>query len=152
MSGMMDCSERRGALGRAQGGSNQQGERQSCWPELAEQEGVQRGSSPQQGCRQAVPSLVLLPTLASNEAYGGLGPIAGVSPAPGMGHGEVGKGHGGLHQVGKGYSQLPEKMGRNRPRQVLTSSGSRVLLENESSWMCLAMPFSSCRGRNTWRR
>lgn len=39
-----------------------------------------------------------------------------------------------------------KKMGQKGPGQVLTSSGSRVSLEDESSWMCLAMPFSSCRG------
>ena len=48
---------------------------------------------------------VLLPTWAPNEAYEGLGPITGV------GQGEVRKGDGSLHQVGKGYSQLPEKDG-----------------------------------------
>lgn len=122
MSGMMDCSERRGALGRAQGGCNQQGERQSCWPERAGQEGVQRGSFPQRGCRQAVPSLVLLPTLASNEAYGGLGPITGVFHAPGVGQGEVGKGDGGLHQWARVIHNCLKKNGMEQ-----TTPGTYVL-------------------------
>lgn len=38
-------------------------------------------------------------------------PHCGVSQTPGMGQGEVGKGDGDLHQVGKDYSWLPETDG-----------------------------------------
>lgn len=72
MSGMMDCSERRGHWGGQRG--IQQG--------TAGQGGSQRDSFPH---GQAVPGVVLLLTWASSKACGALDPITGVSCAPGMG-------------------------------------------------------------------
>lgn len=75
MSGMMDCSERRRVLGRTGGPCPAGHSRPGRIPE---------GLLPtEQG--QAVPGSVLLLTWASSEARGGLGPITGVSCAPGVG-------------------------------------------------------------------
>lgn len=55
----------------------------------------------------------------------------------------------GAHPAGHGWERgglegsIPQQEG---PGPALTSSGSRVSLEAESSWMCLAMPASSCQG------
>lgn len=60
----------------------------------------------------------------------------------------------GTHQASKGYPWLPKIMVQEGLDQILTSSGFWVSLEDESSWMCLAMPFSSCQGEmqeETWR-
>lgn len=60
----------------------------------------------------------------------------------------------GTHQASKGYPWLPKMMVQEGLDQILTSSGFWVSLEDESSWMCLAMPFSSCQGEmqeDTWR-
>jgi len=150
MRGMMDCSERRGALGRARGAVSsraQQREGQSTVGWSQQWVGGSRGAvSHSEDVRRLCPVWSCCQHGHQTKRMEVWAPAL-VRPVPqAWGRERWGRVMGASRKQARVIHGCLKKTVQEGPGQVLTSSGSPVSLEDESSWMCLAMPFSSCQG------